>query len=242
MIRRESAAEGAVAVLILDRPERRNALDSAHWADLASAVTDASRGEARAIVLTGEGSCFCAGGDLDDPDTEGLAILLERCFTAIREVPIPVVAYINGPAVGGGAQLAVSCDLRVASPTARFGIPAAAISLPANPGTIARLVALAGSGAARAMLIGGDSITAERAFTLGLVERLGEFDDALAWAGEIAQSAPLLLEFFKNQLQVGNPTDDGMYSSFLSSVLQSEDRAESIRARAEKRKPQYVGR
>ncbi|MEU2007129.1 enoyl-CoA hydratase-related protein [Rhodococcus sp. NPDC019627] len=242
MIRHEQIAHGAVSLITLDRPERRNALDAAHWSQLASLVTEAADGGARVVVITGEGSCFCAGGDLDESAIEDMAELLEKAFTVIREVPVPVIAYINGPAVGGGAQLAVSCDLRVAGPKARFRVPAAALSLPVNPGTIDRIVALAGTGAARAMLIGGDWISAERAHALGLVERVGELDDALNWASEVAGFAPLLLSYFKERLQVGNPTDRGEYSGFLRSVLESEDHAESVNARAENRAPRYIGR
>ena len=138
MIRHELVADERVSLITLDRPERRNALDLAHWFDLESTVRQAADAGAGAIVITGAGSTFCAGGDLNEPAVEEMAQQLEDAFTTIRDVPIPVIAYVNGPAAGGGAQLAVSCDLRVAGPAGRFGIPAAAISLPVNPGTIRR--------------------------------------------------------------------------------------------------------
>jgi enoyl-CoA hydratase len=242
VIRHELHSAERVSLITLDRPERRNALDLAHWLELESTVRKAAGAGARAIVITGAGSTFCAGGDLNEPAVEEMAQQLENAFATIREVSIPVIAHVNGPAAGGGAQLAVSCDLRVASPAGRFGIPAAAISLPVNPGTIRRLVALAGSGAARSMLLGGDWVSADRAYTLGMVDRIGELEDALGWATEIAGFAPMLLAYFKEHLQVGNPADDAGYAARLHSILASEDHAESVRSRAERRPPRYLGR
>ncbi len=242
MIRREQVHEGQVSLITLDRPERRNALDTEHWQALAASVQEAAAAGARAIVVTGAGTVFSAGGDLNEPDIVSLADAIEYAFSVVREVPVPVLAHVNGPAVGAGVQLAVSCDLRVADPAARFGIPAAAISLPVNPGTIDRIVALAGTGAARSMLIGGDWLPADRAHALGLVDRLGGLGSALAWAQDIAGYAPLLLGYFKARLQIGNPAESEQFDQILARVKRSEDYAESVLARKERRKPRYVGR
>jgi enoyl-CoA hydratase len=213
------------------------------WAALADTVREAPSRGARVVVLTGAGSAFCAGADLSDISVEEMAEQVEGAFTAVREAPVPIIAQVNGPAVGAGTQLVVSCDLRVVGPAGRFRLPAAAISLPVHPGTIRRLVALAGMGPARAILLGGDWISADRALGLGLADRLGEVDEALRWAEEIATFAPLALRYFKTQLQLPNPPDAGAYNEeTLAEILASEDFAEATRARAEGRPPRFIGR
>ncbi len=216
MIRQEKVGDGGqVWLLTLDRQDRRNALDVEHWVLLAAAVEKAAGQGARAIVLTGAGSAFCAGADLNDITIEDMAEQVEGTFSAVRDTPIPVIAHVNGPAIGAGTQLAVSCDLRVVGPKGRFRIPAAQISLPVHPGTIRRLVALAGMGAARAILLGGDWVGAERAYTLGLADRMGDLNDAIGWASEISGYAPLVLRYFKDQLQLANPSDLQRYRETL---------------------------
>jgi enoyl-CoA hydratase len=243
MIRQENVGDGGqVCLLTLDRQDRRNALDVEHWVSLGAAVEKAAGQGARAIVLTGAGSAFCAGADLNDMTVEEMAEHVEGAFRAVRDTPVPVIAHVNGPAVGAGTQLAVSCDLRVAGLQGRFRVPAAQISLPVHPGTIRRLVALAGMGAARAILLGGDWVDAERALTLGLADRMGDLDDAVGWASEISSYAPLVLRFFKDQLQLANPPDSGGYRETLRAILGSEDFAEAMRARKEGRPPKYTGR
>jgi enoyl-CoA hydratase/carnithine racemase len=243
VIRQETVGDGGtVWLLTLDRQDRRNALDVEHWMSLAAAVEKAAGQGARAIVLTGAGSAFCAGADLNDITVEDMAEQVEHAFGAVRDTPIPVIAYINGPAVGAGTQLAVSCDLRVASPKGRFRLPAAQISLPVHPGTIRRLVALAGMGTARAILLGGDWVGADRAYALGLADRMGDLNDAIGWASEISGYAPLVLGFLKDQLQLANLPDSGGYRETVRSILDSEDFAEAMRARKEGRPPKYLGR
>jgi len=243
MIRQETVeGDDDVWLVTLDRPDRRNALDVEHWKSLAQTVEAAARSAARAIVITGAGSAFCAGADLTDAPTTEMAEQVENTFRAVRDTPVPVLAHINGAAVGAGAQLALSCDLRVVGSTGRFRIPAAQISLPVHPGTIGRLVALAGVGPARAMLLGGDWIGAERAYAIGLADRIGELDDVIAWAAEISGYAPLVVRYFKEELQLPDPPDSDRYRETLQSVLGSADFTESVRARQEKRPPRYSGR
>jgi enoyl-CoA hydratase len=243
VIRREAADDSRYVWLItLDRPDRRNALDIDHWMSLTRAVEAAVQDGARAIVLTGAGRAFCAGADLTNAPTTETAEQVEHTFSVVRGTPVPVIAHVNGPAVGAGAQLAVSCDLRVVGSGGRFRIPAAQISLPVHPGTIRRLAALAGVGAARAMLLGGDWIGAERAHVLGLADRVGDLDEAIGWASEISGYAPLVVRYFKDELQLDDPPDSERYRATLQAILGSEDFAEAMRARNEKRPPKYTGR
>jgi enoyl-CoA hydratase len=243
VIRHERRGEaGQVSLLTLDRPERRNALDTPHWKALADAVRKAGQQGARAIAITGAGSSFCAGGDLNEPDYRALAEASDDCLEAITSVPVPVIAHVNGPAVGAGLILAVTCDLRVAEPTARFAIPAAAISRPVHPAVIRMLVAHAGIGASRAMLLGGEWLEADRAYQLGLVNRLGDLSQALGWGNAIADYAPLLVEYFKEELLVADEQDSPSFHQLVKKVLDSEDYAEAALANQEKRPPRFVGR
>lgn len=242
MIRSTVDAERRVTVLVLDRPEVKNALDAAHWEQLEARVRAAAEAGSRALVLTGGGSVFCAGADLNGISVTEMGARVETAFRAVREVPVPVIAAVNGPAIGAGMQLAASCDLRVGSTRARFGIPAAAIALPASPGTIRRVVELAGRGAARAVLLGGESLPAERAHALGFVDRVDELDGAVAWAVQIARYSPGILSYFKRQLQVDDPPDGGAYADFLREVSESADFAEAMLARSERRAPVYRDR
>jgi enoyl-CoA hydratase len=137
---------------------------------------------------------------LDIEHCEALRDALYAMLAAITRTPVPVLASVNGAAIGAGTQLAIACDLRVAAPTARFAIPTARNGLAVDPWTVRRLALLAGGGAARALLIGCDSLDAGTAFTRGLVDRLGDHAAALAWAHEIAGLAPLALAYSKRAL------------------------------------------
>jgi enoyl-CoA hydratase/carnithine racemase len=243
VIREEPIGEGGRVLLVtLDRPERRNALRAEHWAALATVVRNGVDTGARAIVLTGAGSAFCAGADLNDISPEEMAEQLEGAYRAVREARLPVIAYVNGPAVGAGAQLALHCDLRVIAACGRFRIPAAVISMLVDPVTIRRLVEIAGMGTASAILLGADWVDAERAHSLGLADRIGELDDAVAWASEISGFAPLVLRYLKEQLRSADSLDSDAYHEALRATVTSEDFAEALRALDERRSPVYEGR
>ena len=236
-----SIADG-VGVIELDRPERRNALDVEHCRWLADAVAGVVGGGVRAIVLTGAGTSFCAGADFGEVYTEGFRAAHQAAVRALVEAPVPVIAAVNGPAIGAGTQLAIACDLRVAAPRAVFEVPTARIGLAVDPWTVRRLAELAGGGTARALLLACDRIDAELAHARGLVDRIGDTDDAIALAVEIAAMAPLTLTYNKLAL-------DGVDRAVTPEVLAafeacwtSEDRAEGQRARVEGRAPEFTGR
>ena len=168
MITRHRA--GDVAVIEIDRHERRNALDTKHCHALRDAVQTEG---ARAIVITGAGSTFCAGADLGAVYDAAFRDALYGMLTAVTDAPVPVLAAVNGPAIGAGAQLAIACDLRIAAAEATFAIPTARLGIAVTPWTIRRLALLSGTGTAQAMLIGGESLDAARALQCGLASRLG---------------------------------------------------------------------
>ena len=233
----------SVVLLTLDRPDRRNAVDAALCERLAEAVHDAVDGGARAIVLAGNGPHFCAGADLKTLEDEHFATILRRALDAFRDAPVCTIAAVQGAALGAGTQLAIACDVRVATPDARFGIPAAKLGLMVDHWTVQRLALLAGYGSARAMLLAAEEVNGEHAFHLGLVQRVGTLDDALAWADKVAVLAPLSIAGHKLAL---NRLEPPLVSPDVTAAFQrawrSDDLVEGQRAFAEKRAPSFRGR
>jgi enoyl-CoA hydratase len=206
-----------VALLTLDMHERRNALDAAACDTLREIFEAALARDARAVVVTGNGTCFCAGADLSGVYDDGFRTALYAMLRTITTAPVPVIAAVNGPAIGAGTQLAIACDLRVAAPAARFAVPTARRGLAVDPWTIRRLALLAGGGAARALLLGAETLSAPRALGHGLADRLGDLPDALAWAQEISTFAPLALSYSKHALETllePRPWDPGLDTEF----------------------------
>jgi enoyl-CoA hydratase len=206
-----------VALVTLERHERRNALDAAACDTLCEAFEAVLEQGARAVVITGAGTSFCAGADLSGVYDDGFRAALYRMLRAITDASVPVIAAVNGPAIGAGTQLAIACDLRVAASTARFAVPTARNGLAVDPWTVRRLALLAGGGAARAMLLGCDTLDAGLALSRGLVDRIGELPEALAWAREIASLAPMSLSYSKHALEAlfePRPWDPGLNAEF----------------------------
>lgn len=237
-------ARGAVSVVEIDRHERRNALDVAHCRMLGEAVTAAVSDGARAVVLTGAGSAFCAGADLDQVTSTDFRDALYEVIHAVVRVPVPVVAAVNGPAIGAGTQLAIACDLRVAAPSAIFAVPTAKLGLAVDTWTLRRLGLLAGGGVARVMLLACETLGPEAALACGLVDRLGEPAQAVEWAEAVAGLAPLTLAFYKQALgSLFEP--EGAHQDLteaFEACWASQDAAEGARAREEQRPPRFSGR
>jgi enoyl-CoA hydratase len=240
----ELSRTGDIGLITIDRPERRNALDAEHCGALTSAVGEAVAAGCRVLVLTGSGSSFCAGADLDQVYDDTFRAALYEVLHAVADAAVPVIAAVNGPAIGAGTQLAIASDLRVADPSAVFAIPTARNGLAVDPWTIQRLVHIAGGGTARAVLLGCERVPADRALARGLADRIGGPDDALAWAEELAGLAPLSLAYSKRALataQASEPDDAELLAAFEACWV-SEDGVEARRARAERREPLFTGR
>jgi enoyl-CoA hydratase len=235
---------GLVAVITIDRAERRNALDHEALEQLQEAHA-ASR-SARVVVLTGASGHFCAGADLSGVEDAGFSELLRTVLGALRDDPRPILAACDGAALGAGTQLAVACDLRIATPEARFGIPAAKLGLAVDHWTVERLALLAGHGPARAMLLAAETYGGEDALRLGLVQRLGGLDDALGWADEVAALAPLTIAAHKaaiNALEMPVGTgEDAAVQAAVARAWASEDLQEGIAAFRDRRRPSFRGR
>jgi enoyl-CoA hydratase len=228
-------ARGHVAVVTIDRPERRNAVDHAALEALAAAL-DGCGDDVRAVVLTGAGGQFCAGADLGGVEDTAFSDLLRTVLDRLRLVPYVTVAAADGAALGAGTQLAVACDLRVATPQASFGIPAGRLGLAVEAWTVQRLAALAGHGPARAMLLAAEVVKGDEAHRLGLVQRLGGLDDALAWADDIAALAPLTIRAHKAALEATADAPAAFARAWASADLQ-----EGLAAFRDRRRPVFRG-
>ncbi len=234
----ESPAEG-VALLTLDDPDRRNAMGEQMGAELLEhAAAMREDPQVRVLVITGRGSAFCAGADLpamfgdpDRPVTQTHAFLQRyyRAFLAIRELPIPTIAAVNGPAVGAGLNLALACDVRVAGTAASFAATFARIGLHPGGGCTWFLVRAVGASRALRTLLLGDSIDAQRAVDWGLAD--GPEEDPVAAALELAEGFarvdPELARHIKRSVGIAVETDD------LRAVLEYESWAQAASASSE---------
>jgi enoyl-CoA hydratase len=248
----------AYAIVTLNRPKVMNALNRALFAELDEAFTTlAAEAAVRAIILTGAGEkAFAAGADISELATlsaaEGqqLALRGQNVFRKIETCGKPVIAAINGFALGGGCELAMACTLRIASERARLGQPEVKLGLLPGYGGTQRLPRLVGKGAALKLLLTGDMVAAEEAFRIGLVDEVvpaeALMSRAEALAQAIAQQAPLAVSACLRAVDVGYdlPIDAGLEleASLFGLACATEDKAEGTGAFLEKRTPAWQGR
>ena len=157
----------------------------------------------------------------------------------LTELPVPLIAAVNGPAIGAGTQLALACDLRVADVSAKFAVPTAKNGMAVDAWTIRTLAEVAGHGSARRLMLAAETFDRDQALAVGLADRAGSLEDALVWAAEIAKLAPLSLAHNKLVLNGG---DDAAVADSFAACWASEDVREAAFARTEKRAPHFTGR
>jgi enoyl-CoA hydratase/carnithine racemase len=248
----------AVAVLTIDREARHNALSRATLHALGRLARDAIADErVRAIVVTGRGTkAFCAGADLKErqgftnEDVRVQVGLYRTELSWLDKSPKPVVAALNGVALGGGLELALICDLRVAAPHAVVGLPETGLGIIPGAGGTQRLPRVVGEARAKEMILLGRRLSAEEALAWGLVNRVAPagadvVDDAIAWIEPIATGAPVAQAAALAAIDVSFdvPLDRGLEIERVhyDETLRSKDRLEALAAFAAKRKPVFTG-
>jgi len=243
-----------VAIITLDRPEARNAVNHQLAVDLESAIDQMEADDSLWVsVIAGAGPAFCAGADLKAVASGNADLATARGgFAGIvrRERTKPMIAAVEGPALAGGFEIVLSCDLVVAGSDARFGIPEVKRSLIANAGGLIRLPRILPRNLAMEMALTGDPISAKTAHHHGVVNRLveagGALDSAIALAVEIGANAPLAVRASRQVIIEGALLDDdaafALSAEAARDVFRSEDFQEGPRAFIEKRAPNWLGR
>ncbi len=234
-----------IVEVTINRPEKRNALDLDALNMIIDALTRAIDSEARVISLRGIDGWFCAGADISAMRERGFAPALAEVLRLLSTAPVVTMAAIDGPALGAGMQLAMFCDIRVATARSAFGIPAGKLGLALDSATIVRLVQMIGRSTAAELLLGAETIDGQRAYELGFVQRCCDLDVAEAWAARIAGLAPLSIRAHKLALgvtpQPASAEDAEAMAVAIARAVGSDDFAEGRRAFAEKRRPVFRG-
>jgi enoyl-CoA hydratase len=251
----EHEIQGNVAVMRINRPEARNAVNGAVAQGIEAGIDELeSNPELWVGVLTGTAEFFCAGADLKliNAGKAGEMMTPKGGFAGIvtRERSKPIIVAVEGPALAGGLEIVLSCDLVVASRESRFGIPEVKRNLVAAAGGVFRLPRVLPKNVAVEMGITGDPISAQRAYDLGLVNELAEpgtaLDAALALAARISASAPLAvqktLELMRDLKDADDVTGITKSGEAMMALAGSEDFSEGLMAFIEKREPQWKGR
>jgi enoyl-CoA hydratase/carnithine racemase len=255
----EIALDGHVATLALVRPEARNALSTEMCEDVVVALHGVeAETDARVVVVRGEGPAFCAGADLAAVSGRGGLDFLpafEQMLETLAHCRLPTVASIHGAALGGGLQLATACDFRIATDTAKIGIPSSKLGIVVNFENVQRLVLLAGIAMAKEVLMTGRTYSGAEAAVAGLVNRsvpesdLKEATSSLA--SELAERAPLSVQGAKRSIQLivdhlsstrgASPDLVAEIDHLVEQAYGSEDLQEGVKAMSEKRPPNFHG-
>lgn len=254
----EFVQEGPVAILTLSRPEALNALNSQTLVELGQAVSMIGAGVVagvRAVVLTGKGKAFVAGADIAEmvdlgrTEAEAFARRGQAVFAALEALPVPVIAAVNGFALGGGCELALACDFIYAGEKARFGQPEVNLGVIPGFGGTQRLTRLVGSAMAAELIMTGRMIRADEALRIGLVNRVVPQDELLdtakATALEIAGKGPLAVAAAKRLIldgaDLGLERANSMEATAFGAIFATEDQAEGMQAFLEKRAAEFKG-
>jgi enoyl-CoA hydratase/carnithine racemase len=252
--------DAGVVLVVLDNPDRRNSMSGEMTHSWARAMTTLSNdASVRCVVVTGAGSAFCSGGDMDwlaatpeasVDDLRARMLPFYRTWLAIRDLPVPSIAAVNGPAIGAGLCLALACDLCYAAADASLSAPFTALGLHAGMAATWLLPRLGGLGLARELLLTGRVLTGTEAAAVGLVNRSfptgSLLTDALDIAASIAAKAPIATRLTKAALAEGAPVsiEAALQWEALAQpvTMATADLREGLAAQRERRKPEFTGR
>ena len=246
-----------VATITINRPEKRNALNIQTRAEGAAALDELSQDDSvRVVIFTGAGDkAFVAGADIAEfagrTALAQRAVMLDRgLFNAVDTFPKPVIAMVNGYCLGGGCELALACDIRIASETASFGQPEINLGIIPGGGGTQRLTRLVGEGKAMEMILTGEIINAQEAFRLGLANHVVPADQlqtkTMEVANRIAEKSPVALRLAKEAVKAASRSnlDEGLRREvdLFALCFSSEDKDEGVSAFLEKRKADFKGK
>jgi enoyl-CoA hydratase len=247
----------AIATIQLHRPQKKNSLNAQMRQEMERLFRDVARNPAiRAVIITGNDEIFCAGADISEMEGTASAEAayqhareFQVLFDQIESLPQPIIAAVSGHALGGGCELAMAADFRIASESARFGLPEIKIGAFPGGGGTQRLARLIGVARAKEMILTGDPITAQEALAFGLLMKVTPKEKLLAeatlLADKLAALPRLALQASKMLINRGRDVDLGTGLEFeartFASIAHSHDLAEGTKAFLEKRKPNFTG-
>ncbi len=246
-----------VAIATFNRPKVMNAIDTTVVEDLMMVINEVnSDSEVKALIITGGPKVFAAGGDIDymlritAVDVEPFIAETHKCFDALCRIDKPVIAAVGGLAFGGGLEIAMCCDIRIASEGTMMGLPECNLGLMAAAGGTQRLPKIVGIGWAKHMIMTGEPVDAQKALSLGLVTKVvpseSLMDEAKKIAKVLATKAPITAKLTKQSLNNSMYTDlqSALYfdQKVFAFIFATEDHTEGLKAFMEKRKPSFQGK
>jgi enoyl-CoA hydratase len=240
----ESAFIGRITI---NNPSKRNAISLKMWLGLSTLLDDclSNYKTIRVLILTGQGQIsFCSGADLSEKEGDGQDQTVPNIRIKLSQFPIPIIAKISGYCLGGGLALAMSVDIRVASQNALFSIPAVKLGVILSKDIIAHLIKLVGESHAKMILYTGDRISAQRAYSMGLIQYVCDDNDSLDkyvldLARTLSRNAPLSMRAIKSMIE--NENDELAMKTAIDACLNSNDINEGRNAFREKRDPNFQG-